>query len=174
VTTAIQSLTGSVTALNAAGLGSGLSRLGAFFGTPLGAGLGVAGVAAAGISVALSERDLNQRIAAQQYNFDNRMIPKDLEGNPIFAQAPTNITPLTGKLNLDRKPLVFDDATKTFKAVEQVISSTKKKADEATKAASSAVKKAKEFINDYGYGDAENLRNEGLCCTKLSDELRMK
>src|SRR5262249_9792022 len=67
IATAIGKLTSSITGLNAASLGTGLSRLGSIFGTGAGAVGGLSGVLGlgafgTGLAITLSERELNERI----------------------------------------------------------------------------------------------------------------
>src|SRR5262249_46008130 len=67
IATAVGKLTSSITGLNAASLGTGLSRLASIFGTGAGAVGGLSGVLGlgafgTGLAITLSEQDLNERI----------------------------------------------------------------------------------------------------------------
>jgi hypothetical protein len=109
VARAITGLAASFTGLGAAGASPGFARILAFLGTPIGAVTAAGGAAALG--VALSERDLQQRLEAERQVFATRGGRLDLAGNPIFAEAPKDAKPLTGKLSLTALQNAFDPLT---------------------------------------------------------------
>jgi tape measure domain-containing protein len=115
--TQIRNLGGVTSVLG--GVGGSIGRVGAFLGAGAGVGLGVAGLAGAGfgISTALSERDLNQRIAALQHNFQlqqgNRpFFDPEAEAARVAASGTLgSAKPLTGPIRLGTSTLGVDPVT---------------------------------------------------------------